>query len=215
MSVQTCLLPICHVKGELQTFKAQAIKTLILRSINIDDGLHLGLEALIDKSGDESSIKCHKSCYCSYTSRQRHSKHLANKRKSCCDNQTPIQVRRSQLPDFQFKEHCLICGKLCLPKDPKNPKKCQRIIQCETNERPGLPTFKDVLLDICEQRIYEWGRQVKIRFKGAMTDLPAADAQYHKKCYDDFAYNKINTNLSEKSTSTDDNDALNLLIGDM
>ena len=54
MSVQTGLLPICHVKGELQTFKAQAIKTLILRSINIDDGLHLGLEALIDKSGDEA-----------------------------------------------------------------------------------------------------------------------------------------------------------------
>ena len=47
-----------------------------------------------------------------------------------------------------------------------------------------------------------------------MTDLPAVDAQYHKKCYDDFAYNKINTNLSEKPTSTDD-DALNLLIGDM
>ena len=82
MSVQTCLLPICHVKGELQTFKAQAIKTLILRCINIDDGLHLGLEALIDKSGDESSIKCHKSCYCSCTSRQRHSKHLVNKIKN-------------------------------------------------------------------------------------------------------------------------------------
>ena len=79
MSVQTGLLPICHVKGELQTFKAQAIKTLILRSINIDDGLHLGLEALINKSGDEASIKCHKSYYCSYTSRQRHSKPLANK----------------------------------------------------------------------------------------------------------------------------------------
>ena len=41
MNVQTCLVPICHGKGELQTFKFQAIKTLILFSISIDDGLHL------------------------------------------------------------------------------------------------------------------------------------------------------------------------------
>lgn len=64
------------------------------------------------------------------------------------------------------------------PKDPKYPDRWQRVVQCETDDRPGLTPFKDVLLDVCEQRGDEWGRTVEIRVNGALADLPAADGQF-------------------------------------
>ena len=34
----------------------------------------------------------------------------------------------------------------------------------------------------CRLRDDEWGRQVRIRVEGAVSDLHAADGQYHKEC---------------------------------
>ena len=205
------MLPICKGKGEYKIFKSRGIKTLIQRSKTKADGFHIQLEALLNESGEDVSINVHKSCYSTYTSKEKLTKHLTLKRKHSSTDQLNVRISRSQVPDFDFKLHCLICGKVCLPKYTKHPDRWDWVIQCETKDRPGLPTFKDVLLDICEQRHDEWGRQVEIRIKGALTDLPAAD---HKRCYDDFTHIPKNTNLSIQSTNTDD-DALNLVIDDM
>ena len=180
MSNQTCLLPICKGKGEYKIFKSRGIEILIQRSKTKADGFHIQLEALLNESGEDVSINVHKSCYSTYISKEKLTKHLTLKRKHSSDNLN-VRISRLQVPDFAFKLQCLICGKVCLPKDTKHPDRWDRVIQCETKDRPGLPTFKDVLLDICEQRHDEWGRQVEIRIKGALTDLPAADAQDHKK----------------------------------
>ena len=59
-------------------------------------------------------------------------------------------------------------------------------IKCETNERPHEPPFKEVLLEMCNKRGDEKARKVELRMNGVLTDLPAAEARYHKKCHDTF-----------------------------
>ncbi len=66
-----------------------------------------------------------------------------------------------------------------MPKDPKNPQIWVHVCQCETEKRPGHPTFKQVILDICDERQDDWSRMVEVRVNGAQIDLPSADAQYH------------------------------------
>ena len=190
MDAASCSIPSCQETGPVQTVKVRGINTLKQRSMERGDDFHVNLQAILDSSGKDAELQCHKKCYCSYTSRHNVEIYIAKKRKQNFSTSelepNTFRVRRSQLPSFQFLKHCLICGKDCVPKDPKHPERWVRVVKCQTKDRPGQLPFKDVLLDVCEQRNDEWGRQVEIRIKGALTDLPAADAQYHKKCYKDF-----------------------------
>uniref|UniRef100_UPI00358E0907 uncharacterized protein n=1 Tax=Myxine glutinosa TaxID=7769 RepID=UPI00358E0907 len=214
MASSRCIFPSCCEKGSLQVFKVAAIKKIIQSSKDRGDDIHQKLEMLLE-TGDSATIECHKNCYCSYTSKQNIAKYLAKKRRdgfpSSVNEEPRTRVRRSQLPTFQFQKHCLICVEECVAIDPRHPERWNRVIQCETKDRPGYQAFKDVLLDACEQRNDEWGRQVEIRIKGALTDLPAADAQYHKKCYDLFMIMPKHTNLLRQCRVNDD-DALEMVI---
>ena len=187
--VTPCFLPACKGKGGLKTFWREAINRLMQSSKERGNAIHTKFEITNDDTND-NTVMLHKNCYCSYTSKSNITKYLSKKRKdssfSTDSSETPIRVRRSQLPSFEFKKHCSICGKECVPKDSKHPDRWDRVIQCETGNRPSLPWFKDYLLDVCEQRSDEWGRQVEIRIRGVHTDLPAADAQYHQNCYRQF-----------------------------
>ena len=91
---------------------------------------------------------------------------------------------RSDFTPFKFKDQCLICGDTCLTEvDPKNRKRWRRVVQCATADRgPNQDSFKKVMLDACDVRDDEWGHQVRIRVEGAVSDLQAADGQYHKDC---------------------------------
>ena len=95
-------------------------------------------------------------------------------------------------------------------KTLNTPDRWERVIQCETSDRPGRVPFKDVLLDMCEQRNDELERSIEIRLKGALTDLPAADAQYHKKCYNDFMAIPQYTDLNPQ-TNLCDGDPMKLM----
>ena len=85
-----------------------------------------------------------------------------------------------------FKRDCLFCGERYDPKDPKNPQIWVPVNQCVIENRPGQPSFKQVILDICDERQDDWSRMVAVRVNGAQTDLTAADAQYHTHCYNKF-----------------------------
>lgn len=50
----------------------------------------------------------------------------------------------------------------------------------------GRKTFKDSILEVCSIREDEIVQQVKIRVQGAVSDLHAADAQYHNDCMAKF-----------------------------
>lgn len=153
MAAEFCSIPSCHGSGPVQVFKHQGLNTLIKRSQERNDSdLQAKLKSILDSQGESASIFCHKSCYCAYTSKQNVARTVARNRKDKCTflEGVPQKRRRSQLESFRFREHCLICGDRCVPKDPRHPDRWERAIQCETTDRPGRPSFKDTLLDICD-----------------------------------------------------------------
>jgi len=101
---------------------AQAVKKLIECAVKHGDHeLHDKLQSILDS---RASIELHKNCYCSYTSKDHIKKLASRKRKASEANITEAptaRVRRSQVGDFQFKNHCLFCVKVCEPINPKHP----------------------------------------------------------------------------------------------
>ena len=66
-------------------------------------------------------------------------------------------------------------------QDFKNPNRWRRVIQCRMADcGPTQNLFKDAVLETCDQRDDEWAHKVNLRIGGAVSDLHAADAQYHK-----------------------------------
>ena len=47
-------------------------------------------------------------------------------------------------------------------------------------------TFKESIIEACNKRNDDKAQQVKLRVFGAVSDLHAADARYHKDCRDSF-----------------------------
>ena len=152
---------------------------------------------------------CHKSCYSSYTSTSRH----AYKRKSdSCPDKPGKRLFRSQVAKFDYANNCLFCGLICEPRDLKNPGRWDPVKQCQTVERPGIPTFKDVILSRCDERQDEWAKVVQLRVNGVV-DLPAADALYHVKCYNLFR--KVPNDLRGNVTCKPVDDSLAAVISKM
>ncbi|KAG1713969.1 hypothetical protein GQR58_002027 [Nymphon striatum] len=60
MTSTVCLLPVCSKTVPQQAFKVNAIKTLIQRSKERCDDIHVKLQTIIDSQGDNATVKCHK-----------------------------------------------------------------------------------------------------------------------------------------------------------
>ena len=134
------------------------------------------------------SLPCHRTCVSSYVSKHHVARQL--KRKGCYERSSsePLlrRSRSSITQEFEFKKHCFICGEVCLPKNPKNPKRWRTVIQCRTANRADGNSFKSTIMDKCDQLNNDIADKVRIRINGAPSDLHAADAQYHKDCYSRF-----------------------------
>ena len=57
---------------------------------------------------------------------------------------------------------------------------------CRTADMPGGKSFKNSILQKCDERGDAHSNEVRVRVMEAITDLHAADAQYHKDCYLSF-----------------------------
>lgn len=147
------------------------------------DGLH-------EQLSHDLNLKyvCHKNCVSSYTSKFHIKRYLSQHDKANIES-TAKRTCRSQVSLFNFKEHCIICGEACEEKDPRNPKRWRRVVKCRTADRGDNKTFKDVILDTCDERNDDWGNKVRVRVMTAVSDLHAADAQYHKDCMASFRTN--------------------------
>ena len=153
-----------------------------------------------------ATVLCHKSGYSSYTSTSRH----AYKRKSdSCPDKPGKRLFRSQVAQFDYANNCLFCGLICEPRDLKKTGRWDPVKQCQTVERPGIPTFKDVILSKCDERKDEWAKVVQLRVNGVV-DLPAADALYHVKCY-----RKVPNDLRGNVTCKPVDDSLAAVISKM
>ena len=73
---------------------------------------------------------------------------------------------------------------------------------CRTSDRgKGNLSFKDVILQVCEQRQDEWGENVSLRVNGAITDLHSADGRYHDDCRKNFMGSRSVKSASNKDSN--------------
>ena len=212
----TCVLGSgCNSKRPTKIFKTTGINKLIKSAEERDDE---EMRLKIIENSASGSISVHQSCYCTYTSKEKIAR--AKKRTSDNDDNTcsPRKTRNTaeciRGPDssktFNFKISCIFCGQECLPLDPKHPERWDRVVKCMTNERPGATSFKQAILEIADQRNDDVARRLKYHLRNVI-DLPAADAQYHKRCYDNFKYVPFHTRLSTVSEDVYE-DALNKVL---
>ena len=135
----------------------------------------------------ELTIKCHKSCASSYTSKD-HLKRVCKKRNVSISshNEPPMNKRRLSADKFIFKLHCIFCGEICKPRDKKNPSRWREIVKCTTADQKGRTSLKENILLKCKERGDAHASNVLLRISGALADLHASDAQYHKDCHKMF-----------------------------
>lgn len=168
------------------------IETIIKSSIRRGDGLH-------EQLTNCQSLLCHKNCVSTYTS-----EHHIKRHEKLSKQETPPakKPRRSDTGEFIFKKHCIFCGKDCEPLDARNPNRWRKVIQCRTADRgkDRLP-FKESILLICDQRNDSQADEVRLRLQGAVSDLHAADAQYHLDCYNKFVSPRV-IQAANKTSST-------------
>ena len=170
------------------------VERLRAASLKRGDNLH---EKLSDNPDEK--YWCHKNCISSYGSKHHIKSFLRVKQKDFENIGEPPQKRnrRSDQETFIFKEHCIICGKVCLDLDPRHPERWRPVSQCRTADRGNRETFKDTILKRCEERNDEWGDEVYLRIQGALSDLHAADAQYHRDCLQKFKSNATQPQLED------------------
>ncbi|KAG0727209.1 hypothetical protein GWK47_035120 [Chionoecetes opilio] len=191
----------CKAGGECGNINPLRI---IKASKDRDDTLHIELEKKLRLNPD-MKVKCHKSCVSTYTSRhhiQRSRKRHGQTERSFSEPLT--RKRRSDPSEFEFKKHCLFCGEMCVPKDPKHPSRWRKVCQCRTVGRPGRKSFKDSIIEKCEERGDKLSADVRIRVLGARSDLHAADAQYHRDCIARFFSDRNVKAAQTKAMSQDD-----------
>ena len=126
-------------------------------------------------------------------------------------DEPPIaRTRRSQVMEFNFKKHCLFCAEVCLAIDAKHPDRWDRVVQCELKGAADAKPFKGVVLEYCNSRNDAWGSEVALRCS-CVHELAAAEAQYHRRCYDEFR--KISAHYHH--TLIIDDHFMNLLMDEM
>jgi len=105
------------------------------------------------------------------------------------DGAPPAKRLRRSSSVFDFKLHCLYCGKACeINKDPKNPQRWRPAFLCRsTHTEYGGKPYKEYLLEKCNSRNDHWANEVQSRIEGAVSDLHAVDARYHKDCMSLFS----------------------------
>ena len=126
------------------------------------------------------TICCHKNCVSEYTSKQHIRRCRSNEGRISSSEQPPKRIRRSEVSTFNFLEHCIFCGRDCvLERDKRNPSRWRPSYPFRTIQHKTGATPKEAVLERCNEREDEWGREVSVRLHGAVSDLHAADARYH------------------------------------
>ncbi|KAK3874873.1 hypothetical protein Pcinc_020193 [Petrolisthes cinctipes] len=172
-------------------------------------------DGLIDKLHGLDSIRCHKSCVSTYTSKHHLKRYITKKSNDSSPTETVVPPKRSRrlgTTIFNFKEHCVFCGEKALPLDPRHPDRWRKVYQCRTTG-----DYKQKILLSCDERNDDLANEVQVRLSGEVTDLHAADAQYHNDCYKRFMSHKnIEAAVRTKSSVfLQDDPALDALICEM
>ena len=164
------------ISDKLQTVKDRGIQTIVDYSIAVNDHvLHKYLTKTRLKCSEP--VKIHRDCQRqAYNRKRKSSDKLENATGST--NKVLRTETRGGTTSFDRKSSCLFCESSCI-SDRKHGNR-HNVIEVRTQE------IRDSLLRICsEQNHDEWAATVKKHLL-ACHDLLAAEARYHKSCYDRF-----------------------------
>lgn len=203
-----CFFACSNTSPNLINCGSARVETIRDCSIRRGDGL-------IDKLHGLDSIRCHKSCVSTYASKHHLKRYITKKSNDNSATEAVVPPKRSRrlgTTKFSFKEHCVFCGEKCLPLDPRHPDRWRKVYQCRTTGG-----YKQKILLNCDERNDDLANEVRVRLSGAVTDLHAADAQYHNDCYKRFMSHKnIQAAAGTKSNVfLQDDPALDALICEM
>lgn len=182
------LLWLCNNNSDLPLTTAGPVRVRnIIKSSELrGDGINIDLKHQLFQN-DNLSIECHRNCVSTYTSKFHIKRHLlkADDQTQSTSSTPPVKrACRSTLSAFQFQTHCLFCGELCqLETDPRHPDRWRKVSKCSTAGQGDEHDFKQAVIDVCARRNDDRAEQVHIRLQGAISDLHAADAIYHRECH--------------------------------
>ena len=94
------------------------------------------------------------------------------------ENPRPAKKLRSHTDTFQWATCCLFCCDSVVVDDG-HPERYGKIHYAQTMQ------LRDSILEVCSQRQDSWAVDVRAKLQ-LISDLPAADAVYHGKCYSLF-----------------------------
>ncbi len=168
---------------ELSAAKHERISSIINASKLRDDRLPTDLESAI-QTDNNYSILCHRVCVSSYTSKEKINRHLKSKTRSLSEPPPAKRTRIKESETFSFQTHCIFCGEKCSEfRDPKNPSRWRQVSRCRTiDSGQSGKTLKEAILQRCNERNDKWAHDVELRVLGAVSDLHAVDARYHRDC---------------------------------
>ena len=183
--------------AQLKKLTKKRLKTVVTQSKKRNDTLHSRLALLT--SPQKNKLKFHESCISTYSSKL----HVKRKlQKKTAEEPAVKRKRRSSMNEFNWKKHCLFCGKKCqVLKDPKNPSRWREAYLRRTSFGDQRQNYKETLLKICNERQDAWGDEVFIRLHDtrALSDLHASDARYHEDCRKSFTGKRAkNSSMSDK-----------------
>ena len=172
------------------------LRSIIDASRLQDHGLYN--ELLVKLQFDPAhQVRYHKTCVTKYVVT---AKRLSEKHKLTSDP-SPLPEKRTRSsvgPPFDWLSQCFYCSRPCnIIDDPKHPKRWQPAYLVRETEKKanddrtttGAAAIEGRIRDKCHERTDDWADIVLDRLAGLAVrsaDLHAADARYHKECYNRF-----------------------------
>ena len=178
----------CPPKQQLSQSRPDGarLRHIINASIRYGDSLHIDIQQKLDLDKN-LQVYYHKNCISTYQTCAPAST------PSHVDGPLPKRTRSSDVPAFNFREHCIYCGERCLiERDKKNlnrwvPAYLVKEVETKEVDEKGKPVkIKDKILKQCKVRADNWVDMVKARVVGSSSDLHASDTRYHKDCLSRF-----------------------------
>ena len=176
---------ICNKSGKL-TSPYLIILCFFQRPESKDD--NLGIKCFINKETNSfqddiySSIRWHKVCYASFTSKKNMTsalKHMDDNvfKGQCSADSSEPSTRSKVCTNIDFKSVCFFCEKITR----KNDRKLVRV---------QWPNFLESLEEKCSEKE---DHNLRMKIDGDFSKLPALEARYHKDCHALYMKNKLSS----------------------
>ncbi|CAG9764574.1 unnamed protein product [Ceutorhynchus assimilis] len=173
MEDSKCFICGDSLQGQVTTVKEKGILTFMDSGKKRKDGKHILLK-------DETSVTVHEKCRKIYNKQSYIDAALAEQ------SSKPSASRRSNQPLFDFKGHCLFCGKDASDQFIERQKKLNQSRREKVHEVTKLD-FKQKVIDAAKttRKSDEWSNAVVFRIENEI-DLIAAEGRYHGSCLGEY-----------------------------